>query len=70
MATHSSTPAGKIPWTEELGWLHSMWSQRVKTPPSMHLPPTTHCIEVLLFQGPQNVSVLGDRAFKEVIQLK
>ena len=29
MATHSGTPAWKIPWTEELGRLHSMGSQRV-----------------------------------------
>ena len=28
-ATHSSTPAWKIPWTEELGGLWSMGSQRV-----------------------------------------
>ena len=30
MATHSSTLAWKIPWTEEPGRLHSMGSQRVK----------------------------------------
>ena len=29
VATHSSTPAWRIPWTEELGGLHSMGSQRV-----------------------------------------
>ena len=29
MATHSSTLAWKIPWTEERGGLQSMWSQRV-----------------------------------------
>ena len=29
MATHSSTLAGKIPWTEEPGRLQSMGSQRV-----------------------------------------
>ena len=29
MATHSSTVAWKIPWTEELGRLQSMGSQRV-----------------------------------------
>ena len=29
MATHSSILAGKIPWTEEPGWLQSMGSQRV-----------------------------------------
>ena len=30
MATHSSTPAWKIPWTEEPGGLQSMGSQSVK----------------------------------------
>ena len=29
MATHSSILAWRIPWTEELGWLQSMGSQRV-----------------------------------------
>ena len=29
MATHSSTLAWKIPWTEKRGRLHSMGSQRV-----------------------------------------
>ena len=29
MATHSSTIAWKIPWTEESGRLQPMWSQRV-----------------------------------------
>ena len=29
MATHSSTPAWKIPWMEEPGSLQSMGSQRV-----------------------------------------
>ena len=31
MAPHSSTPAWKIPWTEEPGRLQSMGSLRVKT---------------------------------------
>ena len=30
MATHSSTLAWEIPWTEEPGGLQSMWMQRVK----------------------------------------
>ena len=30
MATHSSIPSWKIPWTEELGGLPSMESQRVR----------------------------------------
>ena len=29
MATHSNILAWRIPWTEELGGLQSMWSQRV-----------------------------------------
>ena len=29
MATHSSSPAWKIPWTEDPGRLQSMGSQRV-----------------------------------------
>ena len=29
MATHSSTLAWKIPWTEKPGRLQSMWSQKV-----------------------------------------
>ena len=29
MATHSSILAREIPWLEEPGRLHSMWSQRV-----------------------------------------
>ena len=28
MATHSSILAWEIPWTEELGRLQSMWSQK------------------------------------------
>jgi len=30
MATHSSILAWETPWTEELGWLQSMGSQRVR----------------------------------------
>ena len=41
MATHSSTLAWKIPWTEESGGLQSMGSQRVRrdgaTSLSLHL---------------------------------
>ena len=29
MATHSSILTWRIPWTEELGWLESMGSQRI-----------------------------------------
>ena len=30
MATHSCTPAGRIPWIEKPGWLQSIGSQRVR----------------------------------------
>ena len=30
MATHSSIPAWRIPWTEEPGWPQSIVSQRVR----------------------------------------
>ena len=30
MATHSSMLAWEVPWTEELGGLQSMWSQRIR----------------------------------------
>ena len=36
MATHSSILAWKIPWTEEIGWLLSMGSQRVNTTERLH----------------------------------
>ena len=36
MATHSSTLAWKIPWTEERGRLQSMGSQRVGTTEQLH----------------------------------
>ena len=35
MATHSSIPAGKIPWTEEPGGLQFMGLQRVRRDLSM-----------------------------------
>ena len=38
MATHSSIPARRIPWTEEPGGLQSMGSQRVRTRPSTQAP--------------------------------
>ena len=36
MATHSSTLAWKIPWTEEPGRLQSMGSRRVGTTEQLH----------------------------------
>ena len=40
MATHSSIPAWRIPWSEELGWLQSMRLQRVRHN-LVTKPPTT-----------------------------
>ena len=39
MATHSSTLAWRIPWTEEPGGLQSMGSQRVRHAEVIKLPP-------------------------------
>ena len=54
MATHSSTLAWKIPWTEEPGGLQSMGSQRVRhdwtTSPSPFL--IFHCVYVPLLSYP------------------
>ena len=36
MATHSSTLAWKIPWTQEPGGLQSMGSRRVGTTEQLH----------------------------------
>ena len=36
MAPHSSTPAWKIPWMEEPGWLQSMGSLRVGQTERLH----------------------------------
>ena len=41
MATHSSIPAWKLPWTEEPGGLQTMRSQRVRQDRE-HTPHTTH----------------------------
>ena len=43
MATHSSTLAWRIPWTEESGGLHSMGLQRFRHD-SRDLAAPTHCI--------------------------
>ena len=46
MATHSSTLAWKIPWTEEPGRLQSMGSQRVVSEPQRPhglQPSRLHC---------------------------
>ena len=44
MATHSSTLAWKIPWTEELGGLQSMGSLRVGTTERLHFHFSLSCI--------------------------
>ena len=55
MATHSSTLAWKIPWTEETGKLQSMGSQRVgqaatnPTNQSLFLPLCLSCPFALAF---------------------
>ena len=48
MATHSSILAWKIPWTEELGWLLSMGSQRVghNWATSLHFTSVCMCVRV------------------------
>ena len=47
MATHSSTPAWRIPWTEEPGALQSMGSQRVGNDCATNSPPAP----VAVFSG-------------------
>ena len=44
MATHSSTLAWKIPWTEEPGRLQSMGLQRVDTTERLHFHFSLSCI--------------------------
>ena len=44
MATHSSTLAWKIPWTEELGRLQSVGSLRVNTTEQLHFDFSLSCI--------------------------
>ena len=45
MATHSSTLAWKIPWTEEPGRLQSMGSRRVRQTERLHFPFHFHALE-------------------------
>ena len=45
MATHSSTLAWKIPWTEEPGRLQSVGSRRVRHDREASLSPFTFMIE-------------------------
>jgi hypothetical protein len=49
MATHSSTLAWRIPWTEEPGGLQSMRSQRVGHEGATSLIPT-HCFGILFLE--------------------
>ena len=50
MATHSNILAWKIPWTEELGWLLSMGSQRVghDWTTSLHYTSVCVCVRVCM----------------------
>ena len=61
MATHSSTLAWSIPWTEEPGRLQSTGSQRVDTTEWLSLctclPPSP------VLPSPQSTSVSGNRQF-------
>ena len=46
MATHSSIPAGRIPWTEEPGGLQPMgsqksWTERLRDCAYMHTRPSS-----------------------------
>ena len=43
MASHSSTLAWRIPWTEEPGGLPSMGSQRVRLHLGTKPPPPSYC---------------------------
>ena len=48
MATHSNNLPGKIPWTEEHGWLQSMGSQSIRhdlATEQQQLHNTHHCTE-------------------------
>ena len=61
MATHSSTLAWKIPWTEEPGRLQSMGSQRVghNWVTSLHLNPFISCMI--------QASALDDTTFSKLL---
>ena len=50
MATHSSTFAWKIPWTEEPGQLQSMGSQRVKHNQA-HMQYARHKVLLIFLRG-------------------
>ena len=52
MATHSSTLAWKIPWTEEPGRLQSIGSQRVRHDWATSLELVFHCITYYLLSSP------------------
>ena len=46
MATHSSTLAWEIPWTEDPGRLQSMGSQESVKTETNPLPPTSYMINI------------------------
>ena len=63
MATHSSSLAWKIPWTEDSGRLQSMGSQRVDTTEQLYfIPFQGHFQSILVFkhsQLPTGISLIG-----------
>ena len=50
MATHSSIFAWRIPWTEEVGRLQSMASQRVGHDLVTKLSPSKYCNSTLVLE--------------------
>ena len=57
MATHSSTPAWRIPWTEESGGLRSMGRKQLDTPERVHfLSHKTNKYCVILLNSEQSDS--------------
>ena len=54
MATHSSVPAWEIPWTEELGRLQSVRSQRVEHDLATKQQDATQNDPECMLLGPSN----------------
>ena len=57
MASHSSTLAWKIPWTEEPGRLESMGSQRIRHDLATKPPPQSEFFEVQFVNKSDEVSL-------------
>ena len=60
MATHSSTGAWKIPWTEEPGWLLSTGLQRVRhdCATSLSLSLSSHKMRDDLIEPPEDIKAI------------